>query len=398
MTHSSALPSGAPTGAASSAPTPPADTPALRPHTGLPWWLTSLLIPAVQLALALGVASLVVLLVGESPLAALRTMLAGALDPTYGLASTIYYATSLAFTGLAVAVAFHAGLFNIGGEGQAAFAGLGVALACLWLDGRLGAPLMFGVVVLAAMASGALWAWIPAYLQARRGAHVVVSTIMFNYIAAGLLNYMLVSVIGSGGMSTETRGFDSAAVLPKLHEALAPWGIELAPSFLNISTPLALLCAFAVWWLLWRSRLGYALRLFGQSPRAAHYAGLSAAALTLTAMLISGALAGLMAVNDVYGGQGRLVLNFTAGMGFLGIAVALMGRNHPLGILAAALLFGALCQGATDLQLDFPRISPELILLIQGLVVFFVAALDRLVRAPLERRYLAAHSRSLKQD
>ncbi|MFT4191987.1 MAG: ABC transporter permease [Comamonas sp.] len=387
-----------PPAAAAASPAPaPTTAPPPRHASGLPWWLTGLLIPLLQLALALGVASLVVLLVGESPLDALRTMLVGALDPTYGLASTLYYATSLTFTGLAVAVAFHAGLFNIGGEGQAYFAGLGVALACLWLDGRLGAPAMFAVAVLAATAAGALWAWIPGYLQARRGAHVVVTTIMFNYIATGLLNYMLVSAIGSGGMSTETRGFAPQALLPKLHEALAPLGIALQPSFLNIATPLALLCAAAVWWLLWRTRLGYALRLLGQSPRAARYAGLSAASLTITAMLISGALAGLMAVNDVYGGQGRLVLNFTGGMGFLGIAVALMGRNHPLGVLAAALLFGALCQGATDLQLDFPRISPELLLLIQGLVVFFVAALDRLVRAPLERRYLAHAARPLPQ-
>lgn len=372
--------------------------PAPRIATSLPWWLTGLLIPALQLALALGVASLVVLMVGESPVAALRAMLGGALDPTYGLASTLYYATSLAFTGLAVAVAFHAGLFNIGGEGQAYVAGLGVALACLWLDGRLGAPAMFAVALLAATAAGALWAWVPGYLQARRGAHVVVSTIMFNYIAAGLLNYMLVSVIGSGGMGTETRSFAPSALLPKLHEAVAPLGIELQPSFLNVATPLALLGAAAVWWLLWRTRLGYALRLLGQSPRAARYAGLSAASLTITAMLISGALAGMMAVNDVYGGQGRLVLSYTGGMGFLGIAVALMGRNHPLGVLAAALLFGALCQGATDLQLDFPRISPELILLIQGLVVFFVAALDRLVRAPVERRYLARSNQPLPQS
>jgi len=359
----------------------------------LPWWLTGLVVPALQLALALGVASLVVLLVGESPLATLRVMLTGALDPANGLASTLYYATSLTFTGLAVAVAFHAGLFNIGGEGQAYVAGLGVALACLWLDGRLGAPAMFCVAVVAATAAGAFWAWIPGYLQARRGAHVVVSTIMFNYIAAGLLNYMLVSAIGSGGMGTETRSFAPSAMLPKLHEALAPLGIVLAPSFLNIAMLLALLCAAGVWWLLWRTRLGYALRLLGQSPRAARYAGLSAASLTITAMLISGGLAGLMAVNDVYGAQGRLVLNFTGGMGFLGVAVALMGRNHPAGVLAAALLFGALYQGSTDLQLDFPRISPELILVIQGLVVFFVAALDRLVREPVERGYLAWSNR-----
>lgn len=354
-----------------------------------PWWMTGVAIPLVQLALALSVASLVVLWVGENPLATLRVMLVGAFDPRAGLSSTLYYATDLIFTGLAVTVAFHAGLFNIGGEGQAYVAGLGVALACLWLDQTLSAPLMFIVAILAAVLFGALWALIPGYLQARRGAHVVVTTIMFNYIAAGLLNYMLVGVIRSDeGMAIETRPFAPSSLLPKVQPWLEAMGIDVGPSYLNLALLVALSCVALVWWLLWYTRLGYALRSHGQNPRAALYAGTSATRMIMIAMLISGALAGLMAVNDVYGAQGRLVLNYTGGMGFLGIAVALMGRSHPLGVLASALLFGALYQGSTDLQLEFPRISPELILVIQGLVVFFAAALDRLVRDPMERWYL----------
>lgn len=360
-----------------------------KPLARQPWWMTGLAIPLVQLTLALLVASLVVLGVGENPLATLKVMLVGAFDPGAGLSSTLYYATNLVFTGLAVTVAFHAGLFNIGGEGQAYVAGLGVALACLWLDQSLSAPLMFGVAILAALLFGALWALIPAYLQARRGAHVVVTTIMFNYIAAGLLNYMLVNAIRSDeGMSIETRSFAPDSLLPKAQDWLASLGIQVGPSYLNLSLLLALVCVALVWWLLWYTRLGYALRSYGLNPRAAAYAGTSSPRMIIVAMLISGALAGLMAVNDVYGAQGRLVLNYTGGMGFLGIAVALMGRNHPLGVLASALLFGALYQGSTDLQLEFPRISPELILVIQGLVVFFAAALDRLVRDPMERWYL----------
>lgn len=374
-----------------------APVPRPKPITNkMPWWMSGLAVPGVQLLLALAVASLVVLGVGESPFATLKVMLVGALDPQAGLSSTLYYATSLIFTGLAVTVAFHAGLFNIGGEGQAYVAGLGVALACLWLDGTLSAPLMFLVAVFTAMLFGAAWAWVPGYLQARRGAHVVVTTIMFNYIAAGLLNYMLANVIRSHeGMAIETRSFKEAALLPKAQPWLQSMGIEVGPSYLNLSLLVALICVALVWWLLWYTRLGYALRTYGQNPRAALYAGMSATTMIVTAMLISGGLAGLMAVNDVYGAQGRLVLNYTGGMGFLGIAVALMGRNHPLGVLASALLFGALYQGSTDLQLEFPRISPELILVIQGLVVFFAAALDRLVRDPMERWYL---QRQLKKN
>lgn len=375
----------------------PAPVPKPKPITNkMPWWMNGLAIPGVQLLLALAVASLVVLGVGESPFATLKVMLVGALDPQAGLSSTLYYATSLIFTGLAVTVAFHAGLFNIGGEGQAYFAGLGVALACLWLDGTLNAPLMFLVAILSAVLFGAAWALVPAYLQARRGAHVVVTTIMFNYIAAGLLNYMLAGPIRSTeGMAIETRPIAEAALLPKAQPWLQAMGIEVGPSYLNLSLLVALICVGLVWWLLWYTRLGYALRTYGQNPRAAKYAGLSATSMIVIAMLISGALAGLMAVNDVYGAQGRLVLNYTGGMGFLGIAVALMGRNHPLGVLASALLFGALYQGSTDLQLEFPRISPELILVIQGLVVFFAAALDRLVRDPMERWYLRRQLKSV---
>ncbi|MEJ7136860.1 ABC transporter permease [Amphibiibacter pelophylacis] len=354
----------------------------------LPWWLGGLLIPTVQLALALAVASLVVLMVGENPLQVMTAMVSSALDPSIGLASTLYYTTHLIFTGLAVAVAFHAGLFNIGGEGQAYFAGLGVALACLWLDHVLGAPLMFLVAWLAAMLFGAAWALIPAWLQARRGAHIVVTTIMFNYIAAALMNYLLVGPIKSStSQGLETRSWEATAMLPRITDTLAGWGWDVGTSLLNYSLLVAILAVAAVWWLLWHTRLGYALRVLGQNPKAADYAGLSAQKLIIIAMLISGALAGLMALNDVYGGQGRLILSYTSGLGFLGIAVALMGRNHPLGVAAAAFVFGVLIQGTGDLQFDFPRINPNLILVIQGLVIFFAAALDSLVRSPIENQF-----------
>lgn len=351
----------------------------------LPWWVGGLCVPMFQLVLALLVTGALIWAVGESPWATLKVMLLGALNPSTGLPSTLYYATSLVFTGLAVTMAFHAGLFNIGAEGQAYMAGLAVALVCLGLDAHVSPWLLFALVVPAAALGGALWASLPGALQAYRGAHVVVTTIMFNYIAAGIMNYLLVNQLKSaGGMAIETRSFAASALLPKAHEWLAGFGIAMPPSLLNVSSLIAIAAVVFVWWLLWYTRLGYALRAMGQNPRAIQYAGLNGRQLVVVAMVISGALAGLMALNDVYGAQNRLVLNYTGGMGFLGIAVALMGRNHPLGVLAAALLFGALYQGSTDLQLDFPRVSPELLLVIQGLVVFFAAALDKLVREPVE--------------
>lgn len=295
-------------------------------------------------------------------------MIKGATNFEYGgLSNTLYYATNFVFTGLAVAVAFHAGLFNIGGEGQAYIAGLGIGILMLLLDGVLNMWLMAPLAIIVAAAFGALWGAIPGYLQAKRGSHIVVTTIMFNFIAASVMGYALVEHIAKyGGNSTDSRYFNPEAVFPKLYELGASWGIELPFSLLNPSILIALLVAYLVWVLLFRTRLGYAIRVVGHNATAAEYAGIDAKKIIIIAMTISGALAGLMAVNEVYGAQNRLILNFSGGFGFIGIAVALMGRNHPFGIVVAALLFGALYQGGTELQFEMPSLNPELIMVIQG--------------------------------
>lgn len=356
------------------------------PQQSVPMWVKTFLVPAIQLSVALVISSLVVLLVGESPTEAFGVMIKGATNFEYGgLSNTLYYATNFVFTGLAVAVAFHAGLFNIGGEGQAYIAGLGIGILMLLLDGVLNMWLMAPLAIIVAAAFGALWGAIPGYLQAKRGSHIVVTTIMFNFIAASIMGYALVEHIAKyGGNSTDSRYFNPEAVFPKLYELGANWGIELPFSLLNPSILIALLVAYLVWVLLFRTRLGYAIRVVGHNATAAEYAGIDAKKIIIIAMTISGALAGLMAVNEVYGAQNRLILNFSGGFGFIGIAVALMGRNHPFGIVVAALLFGALYQGGTELQFEMPSLNPELIMVIQGLVIFFTGAMDRLIRKPIE--------------
>ncbi len=338
------------------------------PQQSIPMWVKTFLVPAIQLSVALVISSLVVLLVGESPTEAFGVMIKGATNFEYGgLSNTLYYATNFVFTGLAVAVAFHAGLFNIGGEGQAYIAGLGIGILMLLLDGVLNMWLMAPLAIIVAAAFGALWGAIPGYLQAKRGSHIVVTTIMFNFIAASVMGYALVEHIAKyGGNSTDSRYFNPEAVFPKLYELGASWGIELPFSLLNPSILIALLVAYLVWVLLFRTRLGYAIRVVGHNATAAEYAGIDAKKIIIIAMTISGALAGLMAVNEVYGAQNRLILNFSGGFGFIGIAVALMGRNHPFGIVVAALLFGALYQGGTELQFEMPSLNPELIMVIQG--------------------------------
>jgi len=358
------------------------------PYVPLPRWVDVGVLPAINLCMALIASGLVVLLVGENPIEAVRWLLIGAFGYEEALGYTLYYTTNFIFTGLAVAVAFHAGLFNIGGEGQAYIGGLGVGLAFLAFDSILPGWLLVPLGIGASGLFGAAWAFIPAWLQAYRGSHIVITTIMFNFIASALMVYLLVNIlIMPGQMSPETRPFAEAALLPQMHEVLAWFGIETARSPLNLSLILALLASIGVWAFLWRTPWGYELRAAGHNPNAAVYAGIRTRRLIVTTMCISGMLAGLVAVNEVMGVQHRLILNFTAGNGFAGIAVALMGRNHPVGIILASFLFGVLYQGGAELAFELPRISREMTTAIQGLIILFSGALAYMMRGVLERAW-----------
>ncbi|MGR3714939.1 MAG: ABC transporter permease [Shimia sp.] len=360
----------------------------------MPKWADIVLIPVISLLLAAFFSALVILAIGESPLEALKLMIDGALMRSSGWGYTLYYATNFIFTGLAVSVAFHARLFNIGGEGQAMIAGLGVALVCLYIPWPHWSLAILGASVGAAC-FGALWALIPAYLQAKRGSHIVITTIMFNFIAAALLNYVLVEMLRPvGAMDPASAKFPEATHLPSFQDMFSTADSPMfrgAPA--NVSFFLALVACVIVWLLIWRTRLGYEIRAFGQSESAANYAGISPVKITVVAMLISGALAGMMSVNTTMGETERLILNSTEGAGFIGIAVALMGRNHPFGVLLAAILFGFLYQGGAELAL-WTNIPRELIVVIQALVILFTGALDNMVREPIEKLFIAMRRRN----
>ncbi len=351
----------------------------------LPVWADYGLLPLLNLAAALLVSGLVILAVGENPGAALATVIDGVAGDPEGIGYTLYYATTFFFTGLAVAIPFHAGLFNIGGEGQVMIGGLGATLVCLSL-GAFPFWLVVPLAIVAATASGAAWAFIPAWLQARRGSHIVITTIMFNFIAASLLTWLLVGVlIAPGQASPETRSFAPSTWLPSLHEMLATIGISTSATPLNVAFFLALIAGVAVWIFVWHTRWGYELRVVGQSEPAARYGGIPVERVVITALCLGGACAGLASVNDVMGAEHRLILNSAAGAGFIGIAVALMGRNHPLGIALAALLFGALYQGGSALAFEMPKLQGELIVVIEGLVILFCGALENMFRPGLAR-------------
>ncbi|PRD43315.1 sugar ABC transporter permease [Phyllobacterium phragmitis] len=359
-----------------------------QPFAKLPAWADYGLIPLVNLVVAFLVAGLVVLLVGENPIQAAGLMVKGAFGSGEGIGYTLYYATNFIFTGLCVAVAFHCGLFNIGGEGQAYLGGLGVSLACLAFGDFLPWWLTFPLAILGAALAGALWALIPAWLQARRGSHIVITTIMFNFIAASLMVYLLVGVLKPlASQAPETRVFGEGGQLPQLGWLLQMFGLQVRSAPLNVSFLLALASAFVVWVLIWRTRIGYEIRTMGFSPRAADYAGISQTRIIVITMMISGALAGMMALNPVMGAQHRMQLDFVSGAGFVGIAVALMGRSHPVGIVLAAILFGMLYQGGAEIAFDMPNISRDMIVIIQGLVILFAGALEHMFRPAIQRLF-----------
>ena len=350
----------------------------------LPRWADLVLLPIVCLAVALLVAAGVVALVGQNPLDVITVLVRGAFGTARGISYTFYYATTFIFTGLAVAVAIHGGLFNIGGEGQAVMGGLGTGLAALWLAAYLPTWLMLPVMLLFGAAFGMVWAAVPGYLQAYRGSHVVITTIMFNFIASSLLVYLLVNHLRpKGTMSVESASFERSAKLPGMHDALAWVGVQWPSSPLNLSVFLALLAALGVYLFLWNTRAGFHLRAVGSSPSAAQYAGIHARRQVLVAMAISGALAGMVGMNEIAGVNGKLLLEFVSGAGFTGIAVSLMGRNHPVGIIFASILFGALYQGGAEVAFEIRGFSRDMVILLQGFIVLFSGAMAYVIARPV---------------
>ena len=355
----------------------------------LPRYVDICVIPILNLLTALFVAGIIIAIIGENPFTALSVMLKGAFVYKGGLGYTLFYTTNFIFTGLAVAVAFHAMLFNIGGEGQAAMGGLGIGLVALSLGGILPVLVVIALAIIGSALFGAIWGFIPGYLQAKRGSHIVITTIMFNFIASAIMVWLLAGMLmAPNQMSPETISFQNGVMLWQFHDILNRLGFDIGRSPLNLSFVLALICCFLVWLLIWRTHLGYRIRATGFSPKASTYAGYQPETIIIITMAISGALAGMMAVNEILGVQHRVILNFTSGYGFTGIAVALMGRNHPLGIIFASLLFGALFQGGAELDFEFQTITRDMVVMIQGLIILFSGALAYMFNPILEKLFL----------
>src|SRR5205085_10024795 len=286
--------------------------------------------------------------------------------------------TPLIFAGLAVAVAFRCGLLNIGAEGQlyvAAFAAAWVGITFGGVEGRsianLSAWLLVPLACFAAMASGAVWGAVPGVLKAKFGSHEVINTIMMNFIALALVSYFTqYHYKAQGDPILQTVPISASAHIARLGKFI-PGLPERIP--LNIAFFLALLACVLVYIFLWRTKWGYEIRATGANPSAAEYGGISVRKQIVLAMAVSGALAGMVGVNEVLGYRYRYYDSFSDNYGFTGIAVALLGRNHPVGVVLAALLFGMLQHGGIYVDGFSEHVTKDIVQVLQGIIILFVA-------------------------
>ena len=345
--------------------------------------LRELAFPAAAVLCAFVLCGLIVLLLGDNPLVMYGLLVGTAFSWPDGVGYTLFYATPLIFTGLAVAVALRCGLLNIGAEGQlyvAAFAAAWVGIEAAGLPAFVLLPLCAAAAIL----GGALWGAIPGLLKARFGSHEVINTIMLNFVAIALVSYFTqyhYKVPGDPIM--QTAPIAEGAHLARLG-VLVPGLPERIP--LNLSFVLALAACALVYVFLWKTTWGYELRATGQNPAAAEYAGISVRKQIVLAMALSGGLAGMVGINEVLGYRYRYYDGFSDNFGFTGIAVALLGRNHPVGVLLAALLFAVLQRGGVQVDAFTEHVSKDIVQILQGLVILFVAAEAMFRFKPAARR------------
>ena len=330
-------------------------------------------VPLVAVVASFALGAIFIAAAGADPVRVYSALFAGTFGSSYGFGQVLFKATPLIFTGLAVSFAFRAGLFNIGAQGQVEVGTFILALVGTHVPAAWPAALDVAVCLGAAMTAGALWAAIPGVLKATRGTHEVINTLMLNFIAVALINYWLT------GPLAVTGTMHTAPVAAELTR-LEAWAPSFAGSPVNVSLGLALFAAVAVYVVLWHTSFGYEVRAVGLAPRAAASAGMSVGRVTVGVMMISGALAGLVGANFVLGYKHYYEEGFSGSVGFMGIAVALLGRNHPLGVVLAAVLFGMLSYGGLVINGMVPK---ELVDILQAIVILMVVATSSIFRDAL---------------
>jgi general nucleoside transport system permease protein len=349
--------------------------------------------PLVAVIAAFIVGGIIVLLIGDNPFLTFYQLIGNSFGSLNDLGYTLFIATPLIFTGLAVAVAFRCGLLNIGAEGQLYVA----AFATAWVGIKFGGTVVdvFGkqedwswyslpsvllvtVCILTAIVAGGLWGAIPGILKAKFGSHEVINTIMLNFVGISLVSYFTQYFYKiPGDPILQTAEIGKGAHIPRISQYI-PGMPDFVP--LSVAFLIAILMCVLVYIFLWKTKWGYELRAVGENPFAAEYGGISPKKQIIIAMTISGGLAGMVAIGEVLGYRYRYYDGFSDGWGFLGIAVALLGRNHPLGIFIAAIFFAVLKRGEIFVDIETKYVSKDLVEVLQAIIIIFVASLQRFSR------------------
>ncbi len=320
--------------------------------------------PVVALLVALICGDLLIMSYGQSPSTVYRLLLEGTWGNAYGFGQVLYKSTTLIFTGLSVSLAIRAGLFNVGAESQLAAGGFLAALMGLALSPSIPVIVALPLCLLAAAIGGGIVGAIPGWLKVRYGAHEVIVTIMLNFVVLALLNYTIATHLH----------VPETLHTPEIHAGSIPRLDKFIPAFhgsaANLSIIMALIAAAVVWVYLFRSKRGFELRAVGLQPEAAEYGGVRVGSVWMRAMVISGAIAGIGGINYVLGYKHYYEEGFAGGAGFLGIAVALVGRNHPVGVVLAAFFFATLSQGGLAIHAFVPK---QIVDVLQGVVILAVA-------------------------
>jgi len=337
--------------------------------------LDAMLVPFLAILTAVVLGGIIIALVRGNPFLAYFGLIQGSFGSAKALSETAIWATPFIFAGLAVALAFKGGLFNIGAEGQLALGAVSTAVIGYalpeWLGFDIPAIIHLPLAIIIGMAMGALWAGIVGFLKAYTGGHEVINTIMMNYIALNTISFLLNGPLkdrNPENVIARTPLIADSARMPIIFDGLrVHWGFVLA-----------LLAAFLVWWMLNKTTLGFEIRTVGINPDAAKYAGINVKRTIILTMMLSGMLAGLAGALEVTGLNYRHELGFSIGYGFDAIAIALLGKSHPLGVVLAAILFAAMRNGATRMQF-LTQLPVDLISMLQALILLFVAA-DAIIR------------------
>ena len=343
--------------------------------------MTDLGLSLLSIIVALLVGTLFIFLTDKSPMTAYSALYIGAFGSFRAILNTLWRSTPLILTGLAVALPFRAGLFNIGAEGQLLMGGFAAGIVGFYFTSLpMIVHLPFAIIV--GMLAGGLWGGLPGFLKAKLDVHEVIATIMLNNIAIALTINYGINIFRDTGRPATPKIMESAMLLRFKDMAESPILSSLPfvelfnqPGIrLHINFILAVIAAVILWYLLFKTTLGYEMRAVGFNPDGAEYGGINSTKGVILAMFISGAVAGLAGVGEVLGTHLSFMSGMDAGYGFTAIAVALIGQTHPIGVILGGILFGALAQGGLEMQ--FSGIPSEIVMLIQALVIFFVASLQ----------------------